>query len=90
MPSEKLIAKKENGVGWITLNNPERHNAISLDMWTAAMEALVVDRVHRAFDVEQRDRLAVHLDALTGAGRDVRERADPDELGHDPPPPAIA
>ena len=35
MPSEKLVAKKENGVGWIVLNNPERHNAISLEMWTA-------------------------------------------------------
>ncbi len=40
MPSEKLIARKENGVGWIILNNLERHNAISLEMWTAAMEAM--------------------------------------------------
>ena len=38
--SEKIIAKKENGVGWLILNNPERHNAISLEMWTAAMEAM--------------------------------------------------
>jgi hypothetical protein len=33
MPSEKMISKKENGIGWMILNNPERHNAISLEMW---------------------------------------------------------
>jgi enoyl-CoA hydratase len=31
--TEKLVAKKENGVGWIIFNNPARHNAVSLEMW---------------------------------------------------------
>jgi enoyl-CoA hydratase len=33
--TEKLLATKENGIGWITFNNPARHNAVSLDMWHA-------------------------------------------------------
>lgn len=31
--TEKLVARKENGIGWIIFNNPARHNAVSLDMW---------------------------------------------------------
>jgi enoyl-CoA hydratase len=38
--TEKLVAKKENGIGWITFNNPARHNAVSLDMWQALPVAL--------------------------------------------------
>jgi enoyl-CoA hydratase len=33
--TDKLIGKKENHIGWITFNNPARHNAVSLDMWRA-------------------------------------------------------
>ncbi len=40
MPSEKMISKKDNGVGWMILNNPQRHNAISLEMWDAALEIM--------------------------------------------------
>jgi enoyl-CoA hydratase/carnithine racemase len=34
-PSERMIAEIQGGVGWITFNNPERRNAVSLDMWQA-------------------------------------------------------
>ena len=40
MPSDKMISKKEDGVGWLILNNPERHNAVSLEMWEAALEIM--------------------------------------------------
>ena len=40
MPSEKMISRKDAGVGWMIFNNPERHNAISLDMWEAALEIM--------------------------------------------------
>ena len=40
MPSDKMIARKQDGVGWMILNNPERHNAISLEMWDAALEIM--------------------------------------------------
>ncbi len=33
--TDKLVAKKENGIGWIVFNNPARHNAVSLEMWQA-------------------------------------------------------
>ena len=33
--SEKLIARREGAVGWLTLNNPARLNALSLDMYEA-------------------------------------------------------
>ena len=38
--SEKLVATKENGIGWIIFNNPARHNAVSLEMWQALSEVL--------------------------------------------------
>jgi len=40
MPSDKMISRKEAGVGWLILNNPERHNAVSLEMWEAALEIM--------------------------------------------------
>lgn len=40
MPSEKMIAAKHDGIGSMVLNNPERHNAISLEMWEAALEIM--------------------------------------------------
>ena len=40
MSSDKMISKVVDGVGWMTFNNPERHNAISLEMWEAALEIM--------------------------------------------------
>ena len=34
--TDKMLSRKEGGVGTMTFNNPERHNAVSLDMWEAA------------------------------------------------------
>src|SRR6185503_5067167 len=58
MPSEKMLSKKENGVGWMILNNPERHNAISLDMWEAALEIMQ----------DFRSDKSVRVMVMTGAG----------------------
>jgi enoyl-CoA hydratase/carnithine racemase len=33
--TERLIARKEGALGWIVFNNPERRNAMSIDMWQA-------------------------------------------------------
>lgn len=33
--TEKMLAEVDDGIGWITFNNPERRNAISLEMWEA-------------------------------------------------------
>ncbi len=40
MPTDKMISRVHDGVGWMSFNNPERHNAISLDMWEAALEIM--------------------------------------------------
>jgi len=36
----KMLARKEGRVGTMIFNNPERHNAVSLEMWQAASEIL--------------------------------------------------
>ena len=36
----RMLAKKEGRVGYVIYNNPERHNAVSLDMWQMAGEML--------------------------------------------------
>ena len=38
--TEKMLSRKEGSVGYVIFNNPERHNAVSLDMWQAAGEML--------------------------------------------------
>jgi enoyl-CoA hydratase len=38
--TDKMLSRKEGGVGYVIFNNPERHNAVSLEMWEAASEYL--------------------------------------------------
>jgi len=33
--TDKMIAEEQDGIGWITFNNPARRNAVSLEMWEA-------------------------------------------------------
>ncbi len=40
--TDKILSRKDGAVGHLIFNNPERHNAVSLDMWAAA-EAVVAD-----------------------------------------------
>jgi enoyl-CoA hydratase/carnithine racemase len=35
LPTEKMLARIEGPIGWMTFNNPARRNAVSLDMWAA-------------------------------------------------------
>ena len=38
--TDKMLARKDGHVGIMTFNNPERHNAVSLEMWEAATRIL--------------------------------------------------
>lgn len=38
--TDKMISSKEDGIGWMTFNNPERHNAVSMEMWAAMGDIL--------------------------------------------------
>jgi enoyl-CoA hydratase/carnithine racemase len=38
--TDKMLSRKESGVGYVIFNNPERHNAVSLDMWAATTDIL--------------------------------------------------
>lgn len=40
LSTDKIIADATDGIGWLTINNPERRNAISLEMWAAMREAV--------------------------------------------------
>jgi len=58
LPSDKMIARKDGAVGHAIFNNPERHNAVSLEMWDA------LDVILEAFEDDADIRLVV----LSGAG----------------------
>ena len=45
MRTDKMIAEKSDGIGWMIFNNPERHNAVSLDMWEAVID-IITDFEH--------------------------------------------
>jgi enoyl-CoA hydratase/carnithine racemase len=38
--TDKMLSRKEGGVGYLIFNNPERHNAVSLEMWAATADIL--------------------------------------------------
>jgi enoyl-CoA hydratase/carnithine racemase len=40
LDTDKMIASKQNGIGWMVFNNPERRNAISYEMRVAALTIL--------------------------------------------------
>lgn len=56
--TERLVGKKDGAIGWVVFNNPERRNAMSIDMWQA-MPSLLED-----FEKDSSVRVVV----LTGAG----------------------
>ena len=56
--TDKMLSRKEGGVGYLIFNNPERHNAVSLEMWEAA-GGILAD-----FAADKNVRVVV----LTGAG----------------------
>ena len=56
--TDKMLSRKEGGVGYLIFNNPERHNAVSLEMWEAASGIL------EGFAADKEVRVVV----LTGAG----------------------
>jgi len=58
LPTDKMIARKDGAVGHAIFNNPERHNAVSLDMWDA------LDIILEHFEDDADIRLVV----LSGAG----------------------
>ena len=39
-PSPKILAVVDKSIGWITFNNPRRHNAMSMEMWLALADVL--------------------------------------------------
>jgi len=40
MTTEKMLSRVKDGVGYITFNNPEKHNAVSIEMWDALEQIL--------------------------------------------------
>jgi enoyl-CoA hydratase/carnithine racemase len=38
--TDKMLARKDGRVGYVIFNNPERHNAVSLEMWARTAEIL--------------------------------------------------
>jgi enoyl-CoA hydratase len=56
--TDKMLSRRDGQVGYMIFNNPERHNAVSLEMWQAA------ERILDGF----RDDPQIRVVVLTGAG----------------------
>ena len=39
-PTDKMLSHVENGIGWMTFNNPERHNALTYEMRVSILDIL--------------------------------------------------
>ena len=55
---DKMLSTIEGSIGYLIFNNPEKHNAVSLEMWDAT------DAILDAFESDPNVRVVV----LTGAG----------------------
>jgi enoyl-CoA hydratase/carnithine racemase len=40
LSTDKMLAEKADGIGWMTFNNPERHNALSVEMRYGILEIM--------------------------------------------------
>lgn len=58
MQTDKMLSRREGRVGYVIFDNPERHNAVSLEMWAAAGKMLE--------DFRNDNNIAVVV--VTGAG----------------------
>src|SRR5258706_13102278 len=79
LETDKMLAEKDGAVGWVTFNNPERRNAMSLEMWSAL--ATILD----AYEADDSVRVIVMKGAGDKAfvsGADIsqfeKQRADAD------------
>lgn len=80
LATTKIVAEVEDGVGWLTFNNPERRNAVSLEMWQGLGDAA------EAFESDAQVRVVVMRGAggrSFAAGADISEfeqfRADAEQ-----------
>lgn len=68
--TEKIIAQKEGMIGWLIFNNPERRNAVSVEMWQA------IPQVIQDYEADPQIRVIVLKGAGTKAfvaGADISE-----------------
>ncbi len=81
--TDKMLSRKEGRVGYVIYNNPERHNAVSLDMWASAGNMLD----------DFRNDNEIKVVVVTGAGgkafvsgadisRFAQERSSEDAVAH--------
>jgi enoyl-CoA hydratase/carnithine racemase len=72
LATSKIIAEVDGGVGWLRINQPERRNAISLEMWQGLADATA------AFEADD----AVRVVVIHGVGgRSFAAGADISEFG---------
>lgn len=81
--TEKLVARKENGIGWIVFNNPARHNAVSLEMWQSLTDVM------KAYDSDPDVRVIIlkgEGEKAFVAGADISQfkekRSSPEAVQH--------
>jgi len=74
MPSDQLLYEVSDHVATVTFNRPERHNAVTVDIAEAMMEAFV--------EIEDDDNVRVVV--LTGAGKAFCSGDDVQEAWNDP------
>lgn len=81
--TDRILTRKDGPAGWLVFNNPERRNAISVDMWEA------IPRVLDEFSSSNEIRLVVLCGAGDKAfvsGADIsqfeKQRSGPDAVQH--------
>ncbi|WP_417209702.1 enoyl-CoA hydratase [Antarctobacter sp.] len=71
--TDKIKTRQTDGIGWVTLDNPARRNAISLDMWQA------MDDAFAAFEADPSVRVVIMHGAggkAFAAGADISQFED--------------
>ena len=80
--TRKILTREEDGIGWLTFNQPEKRNAISIEMWdgiTAALKDFAVDPAVRVVVMHGAGGKAFAAGADISQFEKVRANADAQE-----------
>ena len=79
MTTEKMLSLVKDGVGYITFNNPEKHNAVSIEMWDALEQILDGFRSSKDMKDPKKSNVATACYLIYITAMRVGDEKDPEE-----------
>ncbi len=63
MIEDKMLSRIQDSVGYIIFNNPEKHNAVSIEMWDS-LEKFVKETLENHYDPKYNFSATKHMNKI--------------------------